>query len=220
VIVENFQSFDSNWWITIGGFLFLFFVATTLLMVVKQAIHQIWHIRKTPEKRFRYTFTERFKALGLILFIGVLFILTLLLDTSMAILYDYLDQLLPSINAMVVRVLNIVLSITIVTIWFITLFKFLPEARVVWSVAFAGGLLTGILFNLGKWFLGQLLVYSNVATIFGASASLVLILLFIFYSSFILYYGAAFTYVYAKASDKPVTAGKYSSMYELKFLEK
>jgi membrane protein len=217
-IVNNVQQLNTSWWITIGGFIFLIFVATTLLRVVKQAIHLIWHIKKGKVGRLRYNFSERAIGITLILFIGFLFIVSLILDASTALLHTYLEEIMPSVHVSLIRALNILFSVLVVTAWFTILFKLLPDAHLRWSVAIRGGLLTSILFSIGKWVLRNLLVYSNIENIFGTSTSLVLILLFIFYSSLILYYGAAFTYTYGEAVDKPVHHGKYSESYEMKVI--
>lgn len=214
-IVNNFRSFDSHGMITVAGTLFLFFVATTLLLIVKKAIHLLWRIRRKPSARLQYTFKERTIAVVLILFIGILFLISLLFDTSVAVLHEYLQDLIPAIDAVLIRIINIIFSVLVVTTWFTILYKILPDARVTWNVALPGGLLTGILFNTGKWILGNLLLYSNMANLFGASAAFALILLFIFYASFILYFGASFTYVYAEAVNRPILPGKYSEQFEV-----
>ncbi len=87
-----------------------------------------------------------------------------------------------------------------------------------WKVALVGGLLTAVLFTIGKWILRQLLDYSNMVTIFGTFASVFFILLFIFYSSLILYYGAAFTYDYASETNRPIKPRKHSDNYEVKIV--
>ena len=152
----------------------------------------------------------------LILSIGFIFIISLLLDTSVAFLQGYLDQLIPSVDTIVIRTVNIIFSILVVTAWFTILYKILPDAVVHWKVAIVGGLHTAVLFTIGKWILGYLLNYSNMVTIFGTFASVLFILLFIFYSSLILYYGAAFTYGYASATDRPIKPRKNSENYEVK----
>lgn len=213
-IVHNFRSLESNVWITIGGSIFLLFVATTMLAIIRKAIHQVWHFRRKPSAKFRYNIKERLMGLVMLLTIGVLFLVSLLLDTSVAVFRDYLQELVPGIHPAFIRAINITFSIVVVTGWFTILFKVLPEAQVHWKVAFAGGLVTALLFSAGKFLLGLLLIGSNLETIFGASASIALLLLFIFYSSLIMYYGAAFTYVFGKLSGKPIRAGKYADEYE------
>lgn len=219
-IVSSFKSFGTNLLFSIGGFIFLIFVATTLLKVVKQSINNLWYVRKKHVSRLKYNFRERATAFALILIMGILFVASLLLDTTVGVLQDYIGDLLPSINLLLVRTINIAFSLIVVTVWFAMLYKILPDAQVQWKVAMVGGLITGILFNIGKWILGKLLLYNNVVTLFGASASFVLILLFIFYSAFILYYGACVTYVYGETFNMPIRPGKYSDKYEITFTEK
>lgn len=215
-IVENVKSVAGEWYITAGGFIFLLFVATNLLNIVKKAINQLWRIRKSTARKIRYTLRERLIGILLILSIGFIFIISLLLDTSVAFLQGYLDQLIPSVDTIVIRTVNIIFSILVVTAWFTILYKILPDAVVHWKVAIVGGLHTAVLFTIGKWILGYLLNYSNMVTIFGTFASVLFILLFIFYSSLILYYGAAFTYGYASATDRPIKPRKNSENYEVK----
>lgn len=218
-IVNNFMAIESNWLITIAGFGFFVFVATTLLGIIKNAIQKIWHIRPKSTLRFKYHSKERGTQFGFILFTGVLFLLSLFIDTSLGISLDYLQVTWAEAAIGLVRFLNLLFSLIMITIWFTVLFKILPEANIKWDTAFSGGLLTGILFSVGKFVLGKFLVHSRFETIFGASASFALLLLFIFYSSFILYYGAAFTYEYGEMVDDHICAGKYSDEYEERVIE-
>lgn len=217
-IVHNFTSLNTGWWITIAGSLFLLFVATTLLSIAKQAIHQLWHIKVKSGHRFKYTLAERATALAMILSMGVLFTISLLMDASVTILHDYLHEIIPSVHITVVKSVQFLFSILVVATWFTVLFKVLPDAHVHWKVATYGGLLTTVLFTAGEYLLGRFLVYSNVATIFGTSAAIALLLLFIFYSSMIIYFGASFTYVFGKVVNKPVRAGKRGEEYEMNVL--
>jgi membrane protein len=217
-IVENVKSFGGEWYITVGGFIFLLFVATNLLNIIKKAINQLWRIRKSPVKKIKYNLRERLIGILLILSIGFVFIISLLLDTSVSFLREYLQELIPSVDTILIRTVNTVFSILVVTAWFTILYKILPDAIVHWKVALVGGLLTAVLFTIGKWILGQLLDYSNMVTIFGAFASAFFILLFIFYSSLILYYGASFTYGYASKTNRPIKPRKYSDNFEMKIV--
>ena len=219
VIVQNFMGLDSTWIITAGSFIFFIFVATTLLSVVKKAIHKLWSIRSKPEWHLRYFGWERGTALMLIFFTGMLILFSIFVDTGLAVSLDYLKTVWPGPTIVAIRVLNAVFSIAVVTIWFALVFKILPEAKVKWEVAFVGGFLTGILFTVGQLVLGKLLVHARMESIFGATTSLAIILLFIFYCSFILYFGAAFTYEYALKTDQRILTNKHSRHYEEKFVE-
>lgn len=213
-IVNNFMALETNWLVTAFGFVFFLFVATTLLGVIKYAIQRIWFLRTKPQLKWKYISKERGTQVGILLFTGLIFLISLLIDTALAMSIDFFQASLPPGAMTLIRLLNTLFSVIMVTVWFMVLFKFLPEAKLSWDTAFNGALVTGVLFSCGKLVLGKILIHSRFETIFGASASFALLLLFIFYSSFILYYGAAFTREFAELNDKHICAGKYSDEYE------
>ncbi|MBT1701920.1 YihY/virulence factor BrkB family protein [Chryseosolibacter indicus] len=217
-IVNNFMRAESNRLISIAGLIFFIFVGTTLLKVIKENIHKLWKIRRRRTS-FRYQLRERGTSLGIIVLTGFLFLLAGVIDYSLAISLDYLQIAIPKIGLFVIRGFNIFFSVMVISTWFTILFKFLPEAKVRWEVAFNGGFITGILFNAGKLVLGKVLIHARIETIFGASASFALLLLFIFYCSFILYFGAAFTHAYGDNMNKHICATKYTHEYEEKLLD-
>jgi membrane protein len=214
-IVENVSTYGNDPMIFFAGSIFLLFVSTTLLKVVKQSINHLWHIKRKRGHRIRYNVRERIIATSLLLLVALLFLISLSIDTSLILLREYLPEMLPGVNHALLRSLNMTFSVLVVTAWFSFLFKFLPDAHVTWRVALVGGLITGIFFNTGKWILGKLLLYNNIVSIFGASASFALILLFIFYVGLILYFGASFTYFYGEAIRQPIRPRKFSEQYEL-----
>jgi membrane protein len=217
-IVNNFMEFETSWLITTAGIFFFVFIATTLLGVVKVNIHKLWRIRKA-KKTLRSVFRERMTLVAIILMTGIIVLISVTIDSALALSLDYLQTIVPEIGIILIRLLNIIFSVIIVTVWFTLIFKILPQARVDWDVAFNGAFLTAILFNVGKLALGKILVHARIASIFGASASFALLLLFIFYCSFILYYGAAFTHEYAEYIDKHICAGKHAHEYEEKLIK-
>jgi membrane protein len=219
VIVENFMELESGWLITIGSSIFFLFVATTLLTVVKKAIHKLWHIRSKPQRHLRYIGWERGTAILLIVCSGFLLLLSILVDTGLTVSRDYLASIWPGVAIFAVNVLDKIFTLVAVTTWFALIFRMLPDAIVKWEVAFVGGLITAIFFLVGQYILGNVLIHARLATIFGATTSLALILLFIFYCSFILYFGAAFTHEYASRIDQPIRTSRNSHLYEEKILE-
>lgn len=216
-IVENFMQLESTWLITLGSSIFFLFVGTTLLTVVKKAIHKLWNIRSKGEWHLRYFGWERGTAVLLIFYTGILLLLSILVDTGLAISRDYLEVIWPEFAITAIHVLNFLFSLVVITAWFTLIFRVLPEAHVKWEVAFVGGFLTAILYSLGQFILGKVLVHARLESIFGATTSLAVILLFIFYCSFILYFGAAFTHQYALRTGNPISTSKYSRHYEEKF---
>jgi membrane protein len=208
-IVSNFLSMEKDVWITIAISVFFYFIATTLLGAIRQAIHLLWKLQKKSNQKLMYSIKERLIEIGVILLIGVLFLISVGMDNGVAFLQEHARNIAP-----VIYVLNSILSVIISSAWFVIVFKVLPEAKVTWRMACVGGLLTGLLFNFGKFLLHKILIPDKVAAIFGPSASIAILLLFIFYCSFVLYYGAAFTFEYSKIRNQTIQPGKYAREYK------
>jgi membrane protein len=202
-LLRVLRDLADNWWITAGGFVFLLFVATTLFRIIKSSINQVWKI-KAYKTGIVKGLKGRIQSVIVILLAGVLFVAGLFIEGLQAFVGRYIFEISPLLSFYFNSVFNYVFSIFIVTLWFATLFRFLPDGKPRWSVAFAGGLLTAILFNIGKLILHWLLSYSNINTFYGTSASVVLLLLFVFYSALILYFGAAFTKIWGLHKDLPI----------------
>lgn len=210
----GFTSLAQNWFITIGGFLFLMFVATTLFKVIKDSINQLWSI-KVDDKGIGLKLQTRLISLVVIILAGFLFLAGIIAEGYQLVLINYLSKMFPATGSMVNQVISKLLSVVIVTMWFTILFKFLPDAILSWKVAITGAFFTSILFTVGKMIILTMLPFKQLNSVFGASSSIVLLLLFIFYSAFILYYGACFTKVYALSSNDPIVSDVHAIKYEL-----
>lgn len=198
-VIRSIRGFSDTWYVIIIGFVFLLFVATTLFKVIKDSLNQIWHIGIKEKPGILFRLISRLRSFAVILFVGILFFADLFFKSIQLLGSKYLDALWNGSGAYFQSAFSRVAGIVLVSAWFILLFRFLADGHPKWKAAIAGGLLSGILFSIGALLLRVLLVDSNVGTLYGAAGSFVLILLFVFYSSFILYYGASFVAVY---SDK------------------
>jgi membrane protein len=210
-----FKELAKNWYVTVGGFVFLIFVATTLFAVIKSSLNQLWNIKVVHKRSLWVRMRTRFLSVVVIIIAGVLFVIGLLAEGVQAFLGGYISRISPQLEIYFNSTLNYVLSIIIVTIWFAIVFRFLPDGRPAWKVAFTGAFVTGFFFTIGKLVLHWLLSYSNINTLYGASGSIVLLLLFVFYSSFILYYGAAFTKEWGLHIRQPIQPLPYAMHYHL-----
>lgn len=219
VTTRGFRTIATNWYTAAGGFLFLIFVATTLFMVIKNSLNDIWMIRVKKRPGFIFYLKTRGRSMVVILFAGLLFLASLFLDGIQVLAGSYMEKLLFGASDFLMLLFGKITGVIVVAAWFILLFRYLADARPPWKVAILGGCLTGVLFTLGKALLSYLIVRSNVSSIYGASGSLVLLLLFVFYSSFILYYGASFIKVYAEVKGKPLMPDAHAFQYELQELK-
>lgn len=218
-ILENVQNMQQGTLVTLGMIIFLMFVATTLFIVVQSSFNQIWQVKPKENVSYKFTIKNRGLSLLVILVTGLLFLGTLLLDVVIGFLGENIFYLVPWIDQWLITLLNLALSLGIFTLWFASMYKFLPDVILKWKTVWPGSFLTAVLFLIGQFILGQVLVLGNINTIYGASGSLVLVLLFIFYSSFILYYGASFVKIYAKNKGEKIKTTKYAVQYEIKKIE-
>ncbi|MES2650113.1 MAG: YihY/virulence factor BrkB family protein [Bacteroidota bacterium] len=219
-ILRNIRGVDYNWWATILSFVFFIFVATTLFGVIKNSLDQIWSIGLNEKMGILFNLKLRGRSMIIILLAGILFFVGILTDSVQAFIGAYLTPAAPTFGKIFLSILNEILFIAIVTTWFAVLFRFLTNGRPSWKSAIKGGLLTGILFTLGKYILRIMLPLSNIGNVYGASGSIVLIMLFVFYSSFIFYFGACFVKVLSDTGQKQIRPIKGAFLYELKEIVK
>lgn len=211
----GFKSLAKNPYITIGGTLFLLFVATTLFKVIKDTLNQLWKVKVDPKRALRIKLEKRLVSIVVILLAGILFSAATLAEGLQALLGKYFNELFDGTGSLIEATLGRIISVAVVTTWFVVLFKLLPDAKLSWKVAFAGGFFTAILFSAGKILIKAMLTMGDIRTVFGTSTSIVFLLLFVFYSALILYFGACFTKVYAAFIKDPIRPGEHAFSYEL-----
>jgi len=214
--LKNIRGIDHKWYATILSFVFFLFVATTLFSVIKNSMDQIWSIGIKEDTNFLFKLKVRVRSMIIILLAGILFFVGLLTDSMQVYIASHINDSSPAVRSIFLSILNQILFIIIVTTWFSVLFKYLTSGRPTWKSSIRGGLLTGILFTLGKYILRIALPLSNIGNIYGASGSIVLIMLFVFYSSFIFYFGACFVKILSDSKETPIRPIKGAFNYEIK----
>lgn len=193
-VIRAVRKLSYNWLATILVFIFLLFVATTVFKIIRSSINQIWNIAKpSGKKKIIVSLQSRLQSLVVIFVTGLLFTVGIFIEAVQVFIGNYFLKLFPAISALFNQLLAFTTSTLITAIWFLIIFRYLNDSRPKWNIAWAGALFTSLLFSIGKIILHLLLTYNNINNIYGASASIILLLLFVFYSAMILYYGAAFT---------------------------
>ena len=212
-VLLNIRGLGSNRLVTIGGSVFLLFVSTTLFVVIKNSFHQLWRVMYKPHSSRGRELKDRLLSLFLILFTGILFIFGLLTEFGLALLQRTLREFGHEINVVGLQIINALISVVLFSVWFAILFRFLPYVRIAWKAIWAGAVVTSLLFSVGTYLMGVFLINSNLNTIYGAAGSLVVLLLFVFYSSLILYFGASFVWVFAEQHKQTVRIKEYAQHY-------
>lgn len=181
------------------GVLALLFGATGAFGQLQAALNRAWEVEPDPEKGgLRKMIVKRILSLGMILTIAFLLLVSLVLSAAVSAFGDVLGGLVPGgASAVVLQVVQIAVSLAVVTALFAVIFKVLPDAKVSWKDVGVGALGTAILFVAGKFFLGLYFARSDPGEAFGAAGSLALILVWVYYSAMIVFFGAEFTQAWA-----------------------
>jgi len=180
---------------TVIGMVTLFVGATTALAELKDGLDQIWDVPPERTSGFWYFVRTRLLSIGLILSIGFLLLVSLVLSavlTALAKRWGPADA-----TGAVLESVNFLFSFALVTVLFAMIYKILPSARIAWRDVIIGSLVTALLFSVGKFAIGLYLGNSAIASSYGAAGSVVLVLVWVYYSAQIFLLGAEFTKVYA-----------------------
>jgi membrane protein len=196
-ISQNLQAQEHNSLFGVIGIVTLVIGATTVFAEIQDSINYIWSIRAKPKRGWLKYLINRLLSFSLIIGIGFLLLVTLLLNTMMDVLTAPLLRFFGSSQVYLFKGLNLGLLFVVTTSLFTIIYKVLPDARVRWRDVLIGASFTSILFMVGKWLIGIYLGNSDLANTYGAAASVIVILLWVYYSATILYFGAEFTKVYA-----------------------
>jgi membrane protein len=175
----------------------LLFGAAGVFIQLKDAMNTIWNVGPPKSKGMIAFFRKYFLSFGMVLGIGFLLLVSLLLEAGLAMMGEYLQHRIPGL-AVAMQTLGFVVSFAAVSVLFAMIFKFLPDTTIAWRDVWIGAVATAGLFVVGKLGLGVYLAKAGVASAYGAAGSLVLVLLWVYYSAQILFFGAEFTQVYSK----------------------
>lgn len=185
---------------TIIGLITLLLGAAGVFGQLKAALNTIWNVPTAQGPGglagILYTLKQQFLSFTMVLGIGFLLLVSLVLSAAIAAVSNFVNNNV-SIPPIVWEIINFIVSFGIITLLFAAIYKVLPDARIEWQDVWIGAALTSLLFTIGKMLLGLYLGRSSVASSYGAAGSLVVVLLWVYYSAQILFFGAEFTQVYA-----------------------
>lgn len=212
--IKNVSLSNSNTFVTTIGIIILLIGASGVFTEIQSSINYIWGIEAKPNKGIMKFLKNRLMSFSMIGTAGFLLMVGLIINSLMVVLNKRLIVYLPSLNINFYYALNIVILFIIITVLFTMIFKTLPDGKVVLRDCIIGAAFTAILFMLGKFAIGAYLGSSAIASVYGAAGSIILILIWVYYSAIILYFGAEFTKVYAHTHGKKIIPNKYSVRIE------
>lgn len=181
---------------TVVGVVTLLLGASGVFGQLQSTLNRIWEVTPKPNLGIWGFLRARFLSFGMVLGVGFLLLVSLVISAVLSGVSAYAIGLVPGLKVLF-EILNFLVSFAIVTLLFAMIFRYLPDARVSWEDVWIGSLATSLLFSIGRSLIGLYLGKSSVSSTYGAAGSLVVILLWTYYSSQIVFFGAEFTRAYA-----------------------
>ncbi|RDV10684.1 YihY/virulence factor BrkB family protein [Pontibacter diazotrophicus] len=213
-IIQNAHQSESSglaFWIGLGT---LVFASTTFFATLQQSLNMVWNLKPKPTSGILNMLKVRLFSFGIVLSIALLMLVSLLLSTVISILSDYLSSIFPDIGVFVIQLVDIVLSVGIITALFGLVFHYLPDAIIRWRDVWVGAFITAVLFTIGKVLIGWFIGTSDPGSAYGAAGSMVVILVWIYYTSLIVLFGAEFTQQYAEAFGQRIRPKHFAVFVE------
>ncbi|RZT00028.1 YihY/virulence factor BrkB family protein [Aquimarina brevivitae] len=209
-MVRNVADTDQSTFAIIVGIITLLYGATGMFISLQKSLNTIWNVQPNPKSEILKMIRDRFFSLGLILIIGFLLLISLVLTALITALTDWLQQRFPEIVITLLQAIDFLISLGLVTVLFALIFKYLPDVKIKWKDVWLGAFVTAILFVIGKYGLGLYFGMADPGSTFGAAGSIILILLWVSYSSLILFFGAEFTLVISKKYNRGILPASYA----------
>lgn len=208
--IKNVELSGDNMFATVFGIVMLLIGASGVFAEIQSSINFIWGLRAKPDKGVKKFIQNRLMSFSMIASVGFLMLVSLFISTTLDLLSSRLKVYFPESTVYLFYVVNIVIVLASITTLFAIIFRTLPDGKIRWKDAFIGSGVTAILFMIGKFAIGFYLGSSTVASVYGAAGSVIIILVWVYYSAIILYFGAEFTKVYAKSYGGKIYPNEYS----------
>lgn len=209
-MIENASLSGKSKFAAIIGIVTLIVGATTVFAQIQDTINYIWGIKPKPKKGWLNFLKNRFLSFSVIIGLAFLLLVSLTLSALVDAFSDSLKAHFPQITVVLLYIINTVITLLLTTLIFGTIFKVLPDAKIRWRDVLAGAVTTAILFMLAKFGISYYISKSNVGSTYGAAGSLVILLLWVYFSAMILYFGAEFTKAYAVKFGSAIHPEEYA----------
>jgi membrane protein len=203
---------------TIIGVALALFGASAVFGQLQDALNTIWGVKAKPGGGIWAFLRTRFLSFAMVAGICFLLLVSLAIEALLKGFSHYVQSVLPG-GIVIALTIYVVFDFAVVVLLFAMIFKFLPDVEIQWRDVWIGAVMTAILFGIGKWLLGFYLGSGAAGSAYGAASSLITLLLWVYYSSQILLFGAEFTQVYASRAGRGLKPAKYAVRIETKKIE-
>ena len=219
-IIRNIQFSGKTNFALAGSIIALVVGATSVFVEIQDSLNLIWRVKAKPKKGWLKFLKNRLLSSSLIMSLGFLLIVSLVLNVLIGLLSKFLTTHVSEVSVFIIYIINFSVSFIITTILFGIIFKVLPDVIIKWKDVRVGAVFTSLLFILGKYLIGLYISTTGAGSTYGAAGSIIIILLWIYFASAILYLGAEFTQVYSETYGHKIMPADYAVYIERKEVEK
>lgn len=219
-IIQNLELSGKSTISAIIGGITLVIGATTVFGEIQDSINMIWRVKAKPKKGWLKLIKDRLLSGSIIVGLGFLLIVSLIINGALMALNDILKAYFPDLTIILLNLANIVISFLVITVLFGVIFKVLPDAKIGWKDVRAGAFFTSLLFLLGRYIIGLYIETTAAGSPYGAAGSIIVIMLWVYYTAAILYFGAEYTREYACFKGSKIEPADYAVYVEQKETEK
>jgi membrane protein len=217
-MINNVQISGDTPWVTAVGVITFFLGATGVFIEIQDSINTIWSIKVKPKRNWVRFILTRLMSFSMVVSLGFLLLVSLVLSAVLSILDQWIVAHFSSF-AWLVFIISNGITLSAVMLLFAIIFKVLPDANLKWRDVIIGAFFTALLFLLGKYLINLYLSQSSTVSAYGAAGAVVLIIIWVYYSAFILYFGAEFTKVYANEYGGKIRPSKFAVFVEKKEIQ-
>jgi membrane protein len=196
-LVDNFRDRQQTLTGTIIGIVVFLIASTTFFTILQNSLNFVWRVQAKPRNNFLKALKDRLLSFGLILSIGFIFLVMFIGDVALSYFTSFLEGYIDEFAFILIRPVNIAFSFAVLVLIFALIYKYLPDTKIRWNVTWVGAIVTALLFSIGRYIIGLILGMADIGIIYGAAGSAVVFILWVFYSSIILFFGAEITKQYA-----------------------
>lgn len=193
----------------------LIFSSTVVVTALQNSLNTIWKVQVRPDRSIVNFLLKKLVAIGLIILFGVILTASVLVSTIISGFYQFLSGYLGEVSFLLLQYSQHGLNLFVLTLLFAVVFKFLPDAKIKWSWVWLGAIVTSVLFMIGKSVIAYYLAHSKLDSVYGAAGSIIILIVWINYSSWIFFFGAEVAYSTVKMKGIDVKAGRYAVKYKV-----
>lgn len=196
------------------GIVTLVLGATSIFVEIQDSVNIIWRVKPKPKKGWLKLIKDRLLSSSLVVSLGFLLLVSLIVNGVVLAMSGQLTRFLPGIGVYIISAINLLISTTVVAVLFGIIFKVLPDAKIGWKDVRLGAIFTALLFMLGRYVIGLYIQTTSTSSTYGAAGSLIVVLIWIYYTAAILYFGAEFTQAYANHFGIKIEPADYAVYVE------